>query len=427
MERDVILAIKINKEGALCAYHSGGQYGLLDRTGGYGRLIMPMAIGRSEGVGPWLIGEDAYALGAEGATASEEFCLDLLKGPLAINLMAAYIETALSYVYEMNPKAEVEEVRLMVPGTWTAAQKEDLKEALSKKVASPIRYIEAVQAIEAYIAHHQEAALGLEGWLEVDGVSLRRWRWQEGSAPEFVLEVKEGGHYQHHERLYEAIKAAYEAGTGRKAEGLETVMTLEQMAGHYMPLFYQRLAAGKAMKVTFNDVFPPFQTTLSHEKLEGMAKATIAPTIEAVNRASEGGRVMVSGSGARLPWLHPHLKDALVVWDGMMQGAVIPGLKDIEVPLLKGALGIFLKDGAEGHFHELLPAGSPCMGNLPLTELFMAPEETVIALYEKGTAGYREVCQVPLKDRPPGPVTCRLKGHFNHEGRPLMTTTFLPI
>lgn len=425
MERDVILAIKINQEGALCAYHSGGGYGLLDRTGGYGRLIMPMAIGRADETGPWLIGEEAYALGSE--VAAEAFCLDLLKGPLSISLMAAYIETALGYVYEMNPKARVEEVRLMVPGTWTAAEKEGLKEALNKNIASSIRYIEAVQAIEAYIAYHQEEALGLKGWLEVDGVSLRRWRWQEGLTPEFLLEVKEAGHYQHHERLYEALKAAYEAGSGQKAEGLETAMTLKQMTGHYMPLFYQRLVAGKAMKVTYKDVFPPFQRTLSHESLEGMVKATMAPTLEAVATACEEGKVMVSGSGARLPWLQPHLKDAVVVWDGMMRGAVMPNLKDIEVPVLKGALGIFLKDGTERHFHELLPAGSPLAGSLPLTELFMAPEETVITLYEQGTSGFRKVGQASGKDRPPGPAICRLKGHFNHEGRLLMTTSFLPI
>lgn len=375
-ENHYTIGIQLNDHHALCAYKAvEGTQGLLDRTGGYGRVEVPLQLAYLRDSGSWLIGDEVAAMNFETDTLIENLLLGCLestsltlqnKAYPSENLMGYFLHELIQTIYLLNPKAVIEAIRLSFPENTPEVCQEKIAGVFSKMTGVDVSLVSRMTSGVAYIGHILEDEREVL-WVDLDEEGLALWLLNHGKALSLhqLREMKEPSFGQIADELETMVQEMYLNHTQKKALTAEEVLNLDKSCQRYLPLIFSKYQEGKALKLTFNQVYPPFQRTLSWETLQGL----VLPYMEQV--ASIIGEVAAqypchacffTGNVFKLQWakqvIQPQLKATdHLSWQGTVMGLVA---QDLLPPVLnfpskdRKIFGIMVGEGTNQDFLTLV-------------------------------------------------------------------------
>jgi len=425
MVQDYLIGIHISEDGVLCSYRSGRHKGIMDRTGGYGQLLMPFDIGKASGSDQWLIGDEVNAL-----DPSIDFIWRNLYSNQDEALIADYIIRAASYMYELNPKGHMVGLRIMGPFGW-ADRFGTLTSEVEKSLGCKVMIVTEGQAVAGGLK-----AIGSDltkDWLVFDGQGLRHWQIRDGGSPSLIQTYESLGTSQVLDRLELQLRAAYENGAGIDVPR-EIEASIKQMAKSYLPVLYQRFIEKKKLRLTFTQSYPAFRASLPLETIGqviGNSMEELAKGLVGITEKSKG-QVLLSGNSVRYPWVRhmirgSNLIDVHEAWEGLAFGLVEEEV-EAKVLCIPKDIGIQIMDHGQVKYHTLAKAGTPLDAVNYTVDLLDLEKADCLCLYEKDKDKWCELISQPLpSDERKEPVIYRVSGYYDGTNRLRSAVEVLPI
>lgn len=392
------MGIQLNEDHVLCSYKTDqGLGGLLDRTGGYGKIEVPLKLAYLKDSGEWLIGEEVSAINFELDFLIEDMLTLCRKNQSIIwadkaytpqVLMAHFLNEVVHYIYQLNPKAIIKGLRLIFPQDYPQVIGEAIASEVGQLAKTKVELVSSLTSGVTYIRGntHEEVI-----WLHLDDDGMTACLVPMNSALSLQrLSIKSDLSLKKLSiQLESKVEKMYTHHIQRPQLTIEERLTLGKMCQTYLPFVFSKYLDHKPLKITFNETYPPFQGTLSWQVLQEMAEPymeTFKGYICDMAKGYESHAFFFTGNGFRLQWTKQVIKQAIkgrshICWEGLALGLVTEPLlvPFMDIPSNKNKVfGIMVNEGNEERLITLVDQKESLL-DLSVSLILMIPkwQETV--------------------------------------------------
>ncbi len=414
------LAVMFFERYALAAYTDEyGSVRVLDVTGGYGDVKIPVTV-------CWLQEEKRFLAGYEALLTmpDEGLIIEHVMDVFRLNqhvsldgrkydghaLLCVFLSYILSHMRDINPRAEYGRLVLKLPQGISLDEK-------------------ALRAIESKV--HGVGQLTVSQCSELSMLSVFGRMANEENQPFNVLNMAYEGYqgwiYDKEKKCMTEVSHVDDFPTMMSVEkslvlylrdkyakkmdkvALEDkeIAMIRGIAVSSLQNIFVRYFGGKSLRVTFNQVFPPFQITLGYDELSGLVKPFIDGLTQLMavwQEDTNGLPVLVSGSLLNYRWMSGMIKEGPLTiksakWDGLLEALIKCELKEeVKTPY---PLGIMVQDAGGETFYEVIAAGTSVDLACQTVLLVLTNQDKKVAVLEaRGSSNYHEVAckEIELDD-----------------------------
>ena len=389
------LAISLTEDGSLTAYRQGDRRAMiLDRSGGYGSPLVPLSMTWLPDEACWMPGKVHGSEHIPGSKQLENLLEDIVGRKADGRLLTEYIVGLSDFLSQVDPNSIIKSLSLSIPREYVAYENVLIK-ALKEKMTCPVSVHSQEEAVGMYIAeiypeishwlwlHYSAAGLEVYSIDNDGGLRLKRC-----SCNEAVSLGKIKGKLRYH--IQQTMMTA--AGTQRLEQA--ELQAAEEMTDMYLPQLFRQMEAGKALKLTFNHTFPPFQGVMTQEVMDGFM-SPVRQGLEMLfgsmsDRKAQGW--LLTGEGFRHTWVRNVVKSCFHGDQKVCQESSVLGLlyglgansPVIHEDLAKWDYGFLIEDDQQEIFVPWIGKGHWLYGQIrPLTLMLGPGERQEIHLYER--------------------------------------------
>jgi len=424
-ENSFYIGIGLDFDGGTISYlHARTQSPImLDRTGGYGRIQVPMSMYYVEEEHLWLIGEEAEEMAqiGEGYIANsltflmEKKTVDLGNEHIdGYKLMAIFIEKLIHYQEQINPKAILKGLCLSYPDDINQESMGQVAKILSQKLDQEIIYQPKIITMLTYL--DDQAYLKKGQTLMIDfgakGLNVIEVSYSSAIRIKKIESTQNLSDESIQSRIKEILAQRYKVRTKDIDEHLEVQQALEQLVKTYYPYIMNQYKNGQGAKVTYNFTYPVFQEHLTYETLHQLMLPRIklwCAVLEKIKHASRVRQVMLTGDGFKMSWLLEHLtsygfiKKEVDSYLSCKGSALMSHPADIRKEIiyedsLEKDFGFMLGTSGKESFRQVAIKGDSYHRSYPSILLAALPSKTKhVKLYSRDRENIlQEVLKVPL-------------------------------
>jgi len=419
-ENHYTISILMNEDQVLVAYSTDlTPPTIFDRTGGYGRQAVPLILAWIQEEDTWLIGEEARTIGLEEGLVVD----DLYKGVLSettvfikgvevayMELMALFLYEAASGIRAMNPNGIIEKVILGRACRLSHSKAVLLANQLEQLIKSPVV---VKDAYEGGVAWHGKAYSAKEKlWVNYDRAGLQAYKiiGDERAKIEKVIDLVALGMSNLENELAIAMTASYLGHMEALELTLSENQMIQSMVTTYLPQLFIKEGQERPLKITFNHVFPPFQSVLSLRELRGITDKYykgVEKALVYLDQTYGNYEWSFTGEMLKLPWVR-QLADsyttngAYIQWAGVLFGLLLDHASALNLEyseLSVGDIGLVIQVGDAREFYPLIPWKEAMLGYQESLELMVEPTQERLTLVRvMGDGSYETVKEAPLSN-----------------------------
>lgn len=414
-ENHTTIGVQLNYNHVLCSYRTGlGAEGLLDRTGGYGKLEVLFRLAYLVESDTWLVGEEVTAMDHETDLLFEGLLTRCVtnadveiagKVYTAEALVSRFLQEVIGYISQINPKAVIEQLRLSFPEGYARECIHGITMALGKLTTLEVVVLSNSTGGLSYVRRLTDEGVI---WVDFDEEGLKAWRIppKGEQALEPLLQMGELS-LRHFSQVMESmVEGIYKGHTGKETLTTAEAFMVKAMGQTYLPLIFSKEADGQPLKLTFNQIYPPFQHSLSWETLNNVVEPFRQAFESAVSQlVDKGQRVICTGSGFRFLWAQQTVKrywkdGGLIHWEGLALGLVSEQVVIANIhesTKAEWAYGIMLGQGKEQYFCPFTDENKP-ISDRKTSLVLMVPDwqEEVQLLRSDGDGQVEIVARLPI-------------------------------
>lgn len=353
-----------------------GQPTMMDRSGGFGQVYVPACMLYLEDEDTWLIGAEAQAsLGGEEAFYINDILKLLAEESTVIygshefrgvTLFAIFVSEIAMFVNQLNPKALIKGLCISFSDeVYFTINKASIKNSLAKEMKGVKLnlYIQSnteslIKYLNKYALLEQDTAIIIDfGHTQFRAYSINKDSGYEVAS--FVMSEKLSGKNVLNS-IIEMLQNLYMKYTQKEEITREVKNELMLLARTYFLHVFKCYKEKRALKVTYNFAFPPFQGLISYEELAVVIEpyeSLLDQILTKIHAFYGEVEVIATGNGFRMGWPLSSIRKKsfkLLVEDvdGMAKGAAIYSHEPDKEGLVihKGFLeynyGFMMTDGA---------------------------------------------------------------------------------
>jgi len=310
----------------------------IDISGGFGKIPMPSVVQFRPDNKEWIIGEEAYRSmkiypettirSIKRKMGTDEKAYIDGKNYLPEDISAKILEELVSFVYALNPKAEIAAIVVSVPYDFDDAAKKATMKAceIAGFGDKLICLIEEPKA--AALAYNYRHSIEFDEKIMVfdfggGTLDITVFHVVEKDERHMKMQViSEGGEAYHGgDNIDECILSKFHELIHEKVKISKDDISLENQAELIMRSkeVKERLSGTKSFRVPFTFCIPPFVSPLSRENFEELIADFIDKTAKLVNKTlreayagalapADINKVLLEGGSSQMPWVKEMLR-----------------------------------------------------------------------------------------------------------------------